>query len=177
MEESPRGGRRPSGRLNRAGDLGFGAAAAVGVVHGLFSLYWGFGGTWLVSTLGQGIVGTFAGLRWLIALVGLAKIGFAVVPLWWSTHGWPWRRPARLLLWVAALVLAAYGGANTVVANLILGGIIRPGPGYDHDGMIGHAWLWDPLFLVWGLALVVGLLATRRGRARSAAREPVDSSV
>ncbi len=29
--------------------------------------------------------------------------------------------------------------------------------------MIGHVFLWDPLFLVWGL-LVAGLYVTRDGR-------------
>lgn len=33
--------------------------------------------------------------------------------------------------------------------------------------MIGHAYLWDPLFLDWGAALMIGLLASR-GRATAA---------
>ncbi len=27
--------------------------------------------------------------------------------------------------------------------------------------MIGHAYLWDPLFLAWGVALAIGLFASR----------------
>ena len=62
--------------------------------------------------------------------------------------------------WVGAAVLIVWGGLNTVVGNLVLTGVIRPGSGYDRAGMIGHAWLWDPLFLAWGIALVMGLVAT-----------------
>lgn len=50
-----------------------------------------------------------------------------------------------------------------IVANLVLAGMIPPGLGYDRPGMIGHAFIWGPLFLAWGVALAAGLLAgTRR---------------
>ena len=62
-------------------------------------------------------------------------------------------------------MLVVWGGLNTVVGNLVLAGWIVPDGGYDRAGMIGHAWLWDPLFLAWGLALAVGL---RWDRSRSA---------
>jgi hypothetical protein len=48
-----------------------------------------------------------------------------------------------------------------VVGNLVLVGAIRPTAGYDRLGMIGHAFMWDPLFLVWGVALAVGMAKTR----------------
>ena len=35
--------------------------------------------------------------------------------------------------------------------------------------MVGHAFLWDPLFLAWGLALAVGLAQSRGSSARVAA--------
>ena len=56
-----------------------------------------------------------------------------------------------------------WGGLNTIVGNLVLAGAIVPEGGFDRTGMIGHAFLWDPLFAVWGLALAVAL-ARRRGR-------------
>ncbi len=40
---------------------------------------------------------------------------------------------------------------------------LEPDGGYDRRAMIGHVFLWDPLFLVWGL-LVAGLYVTRDGR-------------
>ncbi|MGI8459477.1 MAG: hypothetical protein ACR2LI_15385 [Propionibacteriaceae bacterium] len=56
-------------------------AAAAGTIHGLFSLYWAAGGNWLVSTLGQHLVDTFASKRWLLVPVAAVKIGFAVLPM------------------------------------------------------------------------------------------------
>lgn len=63
-----------------------------------------------------------------------------------------------------------WGGLNTAVGNLVLAGVIRPESGFDQPGMIGHAYLWDPLFLVWGVAVTIGLLASRRPRTESARR-------
>jgi hypothetical protein len=59
-------------------------------------------------------------------------------------------------------VLIAWGGVNTLTGNLVLAGVVVPAAGYDRDSMVGHAWLWDPLFLVWGIALALALLLTRR---------------
>lgn len=143
-------------------------AAAAGVLHGLFSLYWAFGGDWLVNTLGRQLTETFADLRWLLIPVAAVKIGFALLPLLLARTGRFGQRWWRLLCWTGAVVLVGWGGLNTVTSNLVLSGVLRPGRGYDRDGMIGHAWLWDPLFLVWGLALTVALLRTRRGRAKPA---------
>jgi hypothetical protein len=58
---------------------------------------------------------------------------------------------------------------NTVVAALVLTGAIRPG-GYDRDAVTGHALLWDPLFLAWGVFLSAGLALMRpvRGGISSA---------
>jgi hypothetical protein len=61
------------------------------------------------------------------------------------------------------LLLVAYGGLNTVMALAVLSGVITPASGYDVDAMRGHAYLWDPLFLLWGGALVLALWFSRRG--------------
>lgn len=55
----------------------------------------------------------------------------------------------------------AYGGINTIVALSVLAGVIRPEGGYDADAMMGHAFLWDPLFFFWGGALVLSLWLSR----------------
>jgi hypothetical protein len=73
-----------------------------------------------------------------------------------------WHRRLRVVSWAGAVLLILWGGVNTVTGNLVLSGIVEPDGGYDRDGMVGHAWLWDPLFLVWGAALAVGLWRTRR---------------
>jgi hypothetical protein len=63
--------------------------------------------------------------------------------------------------WAGAALLVARGGSNTVVGQLVLAGVIQPDGGYDRAAMVGHAWLWDPLFLVWGISLAIGLWLTR----------------
>ncbi|WP_235531315.1 hypothetical protein [Phycicoccus sp. Soil748] len=56
-----------------------------------------------------------------------------------------------------------------MVANLVLVGAIHPSSGFDRPGMVGHAWLWDPLFLLWGASVVLGLRA--RAGASGARRD------
>lgn len=143
-------------------------AAVLGVVHAGVSAFWMLGGTWLLETLGERVLTTFDGRLWLLAPVVLVKLVAALVPL--TLLSGPdgrdarWRRPIRALSWLGAAILIAWGGANTVVSNLVLAGAIDPGGPIDRPAVIGHAWLWDPLFLAWGVALAVGLRLTRPTR-------------
>ena len=156
-------------------------AGVLGSVHAAFSLYWAVGGEWLVEMLGRRMVDAFAGWEWLLLPIGAVKLLAAWVPLAAARAGWPARRLSRAC-WLGAAVLLVWGGLNTVVGNLVLAGVIVPDGGYDRAGMVGHAFLRDPLFLAWGLALAVGWLSRapaargwprRRGRApRSPARRP-----
>lgn len=139
-------------------------AALLGTAHGLFSLYWAVGGTWLLATIGHQLVAAFAEARWLLIPVGLVKVGFGLLPSALAALRWPRPRLWRPVCWLGAVVLIGWGGANTVTGNLVLGGLIHPTGGYDRQAMMGHAWLWDPLFLLWGLALATGLAATTRRR-------------
>ena len=140
---------------------GFVAAAALGIVHAAFSLYWAAGGTLLVWSLGDDLVESFRGREWLLAPIGVVKLIGAVAPLALVRWGWPARVGTRSACWLGALVLVIWGGLNTLVGNLVLAGVIRPESGFDRSGMIGHAYLWDPLFLAWGAALTIGLIASR----------------
>lgn len=148
----------------------FGVAAVAGVIHGAFSLYWGFGGSWLVDTLGEDLVEQWEKHPALLLPVGAVKIIAALLPLLLlRPAGQPvvWPRLLRAVSWAGAVLLILWGGVNTVTGNLVLSGVVEPDDGYDHDGMVGHAWLWDPLFLIWGVALVLGLSLSRRAsRAR-----------
>jgi hypothetical protein len=137
-------------------------AAGVGTVHALVTIYWAFGGSALLQTVGRDMVALFAGRRWLLLPVAAVKLAVAVAPVVLDRRSWPWRPLTRGLAWSAATVLIFWGGINTVVGNFVLGGAIEPSGGYDRPGMIGHAWLWDPLFLLWGTALAVGLAGSRR---------------
>jgi Protein of unknown function (DUF3995) len=137
-------------------------AAGVGTVHALVTIYWAFGGSALLQTVGPDMVALFASRRWLLLPVAAVKLAVAVAPVVLDRRSWPWRPLTRGLAWSAATVLIFWGGINTVVGNLVLGGAMEPSGGYDRPGMIGHAWLWDPLFLLWGTALAVGLAGSRR---------------
>ena len=64
--------------------------------------------------------------------------------------------------WAGGLLLVAYGSVNTAVSAAVVAGLIRPDAGYDLEAMRGHAYLWDPLFLVRGTALVLSLWLARR---------------
>lgn len=151
-----------SSARGRAGRRALALACLAGTAHALVSLYWGLGGQWLVETLGQRLLATFQGLEWVLLPVGVAKLAAAWVPLLAEARHWPARRAWRALSWLGAVVLVAWGGLNTVVGNLVLAGVIVPDGGFDRPGMVGHAYLWDPLFTVWGVALVVGLVLTRQ---------------
>lgn len=136
-------------------------AAVFGAVHAGFSLYWAVGGSWLIWSLGTSLLSTFEGREWILFPVGIVKLLAAVAPLVLAQWGWPGRRFTRAVCWVGAVILIVWGGLNTVVGNLVLSGVITPTSGFDRPGMIGHAWLWDPMFLAWGVALCVGLVASR----------------
>lgn len=141
-------------------------ACLAGSVHAAFSLFWALGGRWLLDTVGQGAVDfvrespVAAGA--LLTAVGLLKAAGAVVPLLAEYDVLPWRRLWRAVAAVGAGVLILYGGAYTALSwSVLLGWISVPG-GYDRTSQIGHAALWDPLFVVWGVLLGAGLWTTRR---------------
>jgi hypothetical protein len=154
----------------RAVPRAFVVAGLLGCVHAAFSLYWAAGGTALVWSLGSDLVTMFRGREWLLAPIGAVKLVAALAPALLASNGWPARRVVLSACWLGAAVLVLWGGLNTVVANLVLAGAIHPSSGFDRPGMVGHAWLWDPLFLLWGAAVVLGLRAragesgTRRDR-------------
>lgn len=153
----------------RAARLPLAVAATAGALHAAFSLYWAAGGKWLIETLGERILSAFRGFEWVLFLVGAVKLAGAILPSWLNARGWPGGRLWRPLCWIGSGGLIAWGGANTVVANLVLTGVVTPDGGYHRPGMIGHGWLWDPLFLVWGVALAIGLWLSRR---RTVTAEP-----
>jgi hypothetical protein len=140
---------------------GFVAAGALGAIHAGFSIYWAAGGTLLMWSVGSDLVASFRGRVWLLAPIGAMKLLGALVPFALARWAWPAPRVTRPACWFAASALMTWGGMNTVVANLVLAGAIQPSSGFDRPGMIGHAYLWDPLFLAWGVAVAIGLLTTR----------------
>ena len=165
----------PSSRLALSRALVW-VAALVGVVHAGFSAYWATGGQWLLSTVGQWAVdlsqespvAAGAGL----GAVALVKLLAAVVPVAVAHGRLPGRTLWRGVSWAGGVLLLVYGGLNVVVSGAVLLGAIRPEGGYDADAMKGHALLWDPLFVLWGAALVLSLWLSRQ--SAGAVRQRVD---
>lgn len=156
--------------------VAWGGTVLFGGLHALASLSWGLGGTWLLDTVGQGAVELRRDASWwvfaVMLLIGLLKIAGVAVPIANARGLLPLPRLWRVLSWLGALGLTAYGVVLTVVSSLALAGLF--GPVEDRRGMVGHAYLWDPLFAAWGLCLVAALLLERRrvsasGRSKTTA--------
>ncbi|WP_432523467.1 DUF3995 domain-containing protein [Kineococcus sp. SYSU DK006] len=151
-------------------------AAAAGLLHATSSLYWAFGGTWLLQTVGapadtlkaHGPLVAFLAL----ALIAAVKALAAVLPLLVHEGRLPrLRRPVRAASWIGGSFLLLYGAVNTVSAALVLSGLLHvPGP-VDRASMLGHLLLWDPLFALWGACLLLGLVRNRH-RASAARASP-----
>lgn len=152
------------------------AAAAAGIAHALPSLYWAMGGTALVSTLGEWAA------RWqrespgevavLLSLIFLAKLAGAALPLVNERGLLPAPRLWRGLFWCAAVLLVAYGASNVIAALAALTGVIGTAQTMDTAALVGHAFLWDPLFLLWGLLLAAALTMSRPRRVSAGAAPP-----
>lgn len=98
-----------------------------------------------------------------LGAIGLVKAVAAVLPV--AIEFGRVRAPFwRFLCWAGGIVLVIYGGMNVVASSAVLMGLVRPTGGYDREAMIGHAFLWGPLFLLWGLSLTVWLGIARSGR-------------
>ncbi|UKA75074.1 DUF3995 domain-containing protein [Arthrobacter sp. FW306-07-I] len=97
-----------------------------------------------------------------LGIVAAVKLLAATIPVAVAYGRMPRRRFWRAVSWAGGLLLVVYGGVNIIVSGAVLGGVVRPAGGYDLNAMIGHAWLWDPLFFLWGAALVLSLWFSRR---------------
>ncbi|MFN7243809.1 MAG: DUF3995 domain-containing protein [Dietzia cercidiphylli] len=140
-------------------------AAILGTVHAAWSAYWAFGGRVLLDTVGGWAV-TVVEERPLLALVGLLAVAAmkflaAWIPLLAETGRIPGRPVWRPIAWVGGPFLIIYGTVNAAAAATILADwVTTENP--DRAGLIGHAFLWDPLFALWGAALTFALVVTRR---------------
>lgn len=158
----------PEKRLSLSRSLVW-VACVAGTVHAGFSLYWALGGQWLLATVGQWAVqlSVEAPLKagFTLGVVAVGKLLAASIPVGVAYGRIPWRRFWRAVSWTGGLLLVVYGGVNTMISGAVLAGAIRPVGGYDLNAMIGHAWLWDPLFFIWGVSLTLSLWCSRRSLA------------
>jgi Protein of unknown function (DUF3995) len=138
-------------------------ACVIGLIHAGFSLYWALGGRWLLDTVGQWATNlasqspraVFAAL----AFIAVLKATAAIIPMLNASGTLPFARLWRGLSWVGGIFLVLYGGLNTLVAWLVLSGLIQSD--FDRISMVGHAAIWDPLFFLWGVFLTLHLLLSR----------------
>lgn len=139
----------------------FVGAAVAGLLHAAASLYWALGGTWLLDTVGQFAVDMQREGGPLITLmlwvVTLAKVAGALVPLLDHARP-PAHRWVRVVSWLGVLVLLAWGGAGMIGAWIALTSGTSTG---DDTALVGHAFLWDPLFVIWAILLAWALIASR----------------
>lgn len=144
------------------------AAALIGAVHASFSLYWALGGRWLLETVGPWALDLArtrpVAASGVLGVVVVLKLVLVAVPLLLLAHRLPGAFWWRLLCLVGGWLMVVYGGLNSVVAWLVLGGVVRSGDGYDRAAMLGHGLLWDPLFLIWGVLLLLGLRSVASAR-------------
>jgi Protein of unknown function (DUF3995) len=157
----------------RPGAIAAGSAAGLGVLFAAVSAYWALGGTWLLGTVGGSLAkagrrrdGGLIAVLWLTVVLKLvaAALGLAVVYRCRSRlFRWPWLIP--VLAWTAAVILTAYGAVLTFVGLLLQAGVLSIPADADHHALRWHAFLWDPWFLIWGVALTTALVQHRGARA------------
>jgi hypothetical protein len=135
------------------------------------NVYWGFGGTWLLNTVGcpfpvncnaQGGRALLLVLAWGAAVLkGVASILPFLVLGGADPGGRWWSRPLRRMVWAEAGILTLYGLVLTTTELLAVAGVIAIPAGAGYTALAGHAYVWDPWFLVWGILVTTVLLRTR----------------
>ncbi len=147
-------------------------AAALGIASAATSAYWAFGGTALLDTVGgeierwgrergPAVAFALAGIvlvKLVVAVAAPILVGIGHPPAWMAG------RVPRILGWIAATVLIGYGGVLTVAGLLVQTGALTAAPDADRTAIAWHAWLWDPWFLVWGIAFAIALRRSRPAR-------------
>jgi hypothetical protein len=147
-------------------------AAVLAVGSAGTTAYWTLGGTALLDTVGGSVEslareGGPAAVLLGVAVV-LAKLVAAVLALALL------RRPGRVVRVLAGLaggLLTLWGAANVLLGGAVLLGVLDLGPVADERALRWHVLCWDAWFLLWGLALLVAVTASRRAQ-RGGAVEP-----
>lgn len=154
-------------------------AMLLAFAHAAISFYWATGGSWGIETIGQWAIDSRTSHPLLItaALIalGMVKVAAGVIPYIASIGRFFWRTFWRTISAAGSLVLIAWGGANVVVGGAALLGLVAgPETAENRHALMMHVFLWDMVFLLWGIFLLVGLWATspRRNRRRITAPDP-----
>lgn len=149
-------------------------ACLAGLTHAAFSFYWAFGGNWLLSTVGDfaAEVDETLGAKILMGAIGAAKLIAAIIPVAAAYGRLPWPAFWQAATWAGGLLLGLYGAGKMVASGAVLAGAVRPAWGFSRDAMIGDALLLGPLFLVWGIALLLSLWFARGAQRPMRLRSP-----
>jgi hypothetical protein len=138
------------------------AAAVLAFASAAVSLFWTLGGTLLLDTVGGALEDLARTRSPPAVMLGVATVAIkgaaGVLALQLAGSAPPGRR-VLVLTAAAAAVLSFWGGANVLAGSLVLAGVIDPGEPVDEHALRWHVVLWDPWFVVWGVALA---WATRR---------------
>lgn len=140
-------------------------AFVLGLGHASVSAYWALGGTFGLATAGGelaglsrdrapgvvAVLGAVVGLQLFTASLGLVVTGDRERNL-----------GLRALVLAAAVVLILYGGVLTAGQALLAAGVIPASPDLDRTAFYGHLFLWDPWFLLWGVALWMAVRGSGR---------------
>ena len=139
-------------------------------IAGGFSLHWALGDLGSSTRLGPGpgTVSTAAGGAWRSACSRSRRSRRRRLGTGARAGGSFAGGIARRLSIFAGMVLAIHGVVLTAVGLVALTGVL--GDPSDPASLTGHALLWDPLFAMWGVLLLLGRVDARR-RVRGA--EPV----
>lgn len=136
------------------------AATAWWFAFAVFSFYWAAGGTFGLTTLGEGIESHAAeGALWfttLVVVTGVMKLipGLLVLSL---VRSWGNQFPQKIrLIAVGGMgVLAVlYGGVSVTMKLLVLIGVTSPEE-IDTAAFWGHLLIWDPVWIIGGVLLCV----------------------
>lgn len=128
-----------------------------GSLHSLATFYWAFGGDLGLATVGEWTIEfkqTY-GIKFLIVLlfVGILKLTATWIPIILTFKD---NKLISIISYIGGTLLIVYGSMNTISGWLKLLGVISVN---FKLSIIGQSFIWDPLFLLWGMGLLIFLKA------------------
>jgi hypothetical protein len=146
----------------------------VALLYAAVSVYWAFGGTVLLSTVGGwveelarrgGVAAVAVGL-----LAAAVKIAGAILALALVRPAGRRLRQRSLQAVAAAAsgLLVLYGAVLVLAGVLVLTDAVTPARAVDRSALRWHVFCWDAWFLLWGLLLGLGVISRRRDDQQTA---------
>ena len=133
-----------------------------GSVHALFSLYWGLGGEAGLITVGSWVFTLSAQFGiWInivLLIIGVFKFLATIVPLTLTNH---FDKKIYIISTIGSIFLMIYGGLNMIIGILKMCKIIES---HNYFTTFGQAFVWDPLFLLWGIGLFGYIMKVKQKR-------------